>query len=150
MANRPKNSYYALKRRCTGPLVKEGTGLKSTQKKSMKEKRSNRPEPFYDTVESPIGTLYLIFTGKLLGEIDFKRPVDIPRKGGVSLPIQKELEEYFGRGKDAFNQKIDLSVGTEFERKVWLALKEVPFGERRTYKWLAEKVGKPQASRAVG
>lgn len=115
----------------------------------MKEKRSSGPESFYDTVESPIGTLYLIFTGKFLGEIDFKRPVDIPRKG-VSHPIQKELREYFEHGKDVFTQKIDLSVGTEFERMVWLALKEVPSGETRTYKWLAEKVGKPKASRAVG
>src|SRR4030043_1701346 len=40
--------------------------------------------------------------------------------------------------------------GTEFERKVWLTLKEIPYGETRTYKWLAEKIGKPSAYRAVG
>ena len=124
--------------------------MKSTQKKSMKEKRSSSPESYYDTFESPIGTLYLIFTGKFLGEIDFKKPVDVARKGCVSHSIQKELREYFALGKDVFTQKIDLSTGTAFEREVWLALKEVPFGETRTYKWLADKVGKPKASRAVG
>ena len=40
--------------------------------------------------------------------------------------------------------------GTEFERKVWETLKEIPYGETRTYKWLAEKIGKPHAFRAVG
>ena len=40
--------------------------------------------------------------------------------------------------------------GTDFEKKVWLALKEIPYGEARTYKWLSEKIGSPKASRAVG
>ena len=116
----------------------------------MKEKQSRVPESFYDTLETPIGTLYLIFTGKILMEIDFKKPTGLPRKGISSFPVRKELKEYFEHGKDAFTQKIDLINGTEFEKKVWLALKEIPFGETRTYKWLAEKVGKPKASRAVG
>jgi O-6-methylguanine DNA methyltransferase len=43
-----------------------------------------------------------------------------------------------------------LLIGTEFERKVWAALNEIPFGETRTYKWIAEKIGNPAAVRAVG
>jgi methylated-DNA-[protein]-cysteine S-methyltransferase len=64
--------------------------------------------------------------------------------------IIKELGEYFENGKDNFTQKISITKGTEFEKKVWLTLQEIPFGETRTYKWLAEKVGKPNAFRAVG
>lgn len=40
--------------------------------------------------------------------------------------------------------------GTDFEKKVWLSLVEVPYGEMRTYKWLAERIGNPKAVRAVG
>lgn len=41
-------------------------------------------------------------------------------------------------------------IGTEFERQVWLALSEIPYGETRTYKWMAQRVGCPKGSRAVG
>ena len=45
---------------------------------------------------------------------------------------------------------IDLSGLTDFQRKVLNILQKVPRGEVRTYLWLAEKAGKPRASRAVG
>ncbi len=106
--------------------------------------------PFYDIFESPLGLLYLVFSGKILREVGFKRPDEILRKGEAPHLIKKELKEYFEHGREEFTQKIDLSKGTEFDRSVWLALKEVPYGETRTYKWLAEKIGKPAASRAVG
>lgn len=116
----------------------------------MKEKRSSSTDSFYDTFESPVGTLYLIFTGKILRGIDFKKPSEILRRGNAPFLIKKELKEYFENGRDDFTQKIALTKGTEFEKKVWLALKEIPYGETLTYKWLAEKIGKPNAFRAVG
>ncbi|MDP2754304.1 MAG: methylated-DNA--[protein]-cysteine S-methyltransferase, partial [Nitrospirota bacterium] len=61
-----------------------------------------------------------------------------------------ELKEYFENGREEFTQEIDFTKGTELDKKVWLALKGIPYGETRTYKWLAEKVGKPTAFRAVG
>jgi methylated-DNA-[protein]-cysteine S-methyltransferase len=115
----------------------------------MKEKRSSSTEPFYDTFESPFGTLYLVFSGNLLKGIDFRKP-EILRKGHGPVILKKELREYFENGREEFTQKIDLPEGTEFEKRVWLSLKEIPYGETRTYKWLAEKTGKPKASRAVG
>jgi methylated-DNA-[protein]-cysteine S-methyltransferase len=72
------------------------------------------------------------------------------RKGVASPLIRKELKEYFEDGREEFTQKIGFTKGTEFDMNVWLSLQEVPYGETRTYKWLAEKVGKPAASRAVG
>lgn len=39
---------------------------------------------------------------------------------------------------------------TEFERKVYLAVSSIPYGEIRTYKWVAERIGHPKAVRAVG
>lgn len=40
--------------------------------------------------------------------------------------------------------------GTPFQKRVWKALLEIPKGQVRTYSWIAKKIGKPQASRAVG
>jgi methylated-DNA-[protein]-cysteine S-methyltransferase len=107
-------------------------------------------EFYYDAFESPIGTLYLVFTGKILREIEFKRPTEVMRKGVAPSLIQKELKEYFENGREEFTQKIGFTKGTEFDMNVWLSLQEVPYGETRTYKWVAEKVGKSAASRAVG
>lgn len=116
----------------------------------MKQKRSLSTTSFYDIIESPIGTLYLVFTGNILIRIGFKKPDEILRKGEAPPLIKKELNEYFKNGRDEFAQKIGFTKGTDFDKKVWLTLKEIPYGETRTYKWLAEKIGKPSAFRAVG
>ncbi|HMK49225.1 MAG TPA: methylated-DNA--[protein]-cysteine S-methyltransferase [Thermodesulfovibrionales bacterium] len=116
----------------------------------MKKKRSSNTDSFYEVYESPVGDLYLIFAGKDLCAIEFSKPVDIPLKKSSSSPLHKELKEFFKHGKDLFEQTIALAKGTDFDYQVWMALKEIPFGETRTYKWLAEKIGRPNASRAVG
>lgn len=116
----------------------------------MKQKKLRGTESFYDTFESPVGKLYLMFTGKNLSGIDFSKPREILPKGKAPPLIKKELKEYFENGREEFTQKKGFTTGTEFDRKVWLALKEIPYGETRTYKWLAEKIGRPNAFRAVG
>jgi methylated-DNA-[protein]-cysteine S-methyltransferase len=116
----------------------------------MKEDRQDKSLLFYDTFESPLGILYLIFNGKFLNELSFTKPYKLPKKDNPSSLIKKELREYFENGREEFTQKTAFSRGTEFDRKVWLTLKEIPYGETRTYRWLAEKLGKPSAYRAVG
>lgn len=116
----------------------------------MKEKKFLSTVSFYDTFESPVGTLYLVFTGKILRGLAFKKPGEILRKGKAPSLIKKELEEYFEDGREEFTQQIGFNKGTEFDKKVWLSLKDIPYGDTRTYKWLAEKIGKPNAFRAVG
>lgn len=39
---------------------------------------------------------------------------------------------------------------TDFERKVYRAVLGIPLGETRSYRWVAEKIGRPKACRAVG
>lgn len=46
-------------------------------------------------------------------------------------------------------QLIDRSDGTVFQKKVWRALQTIPRGEVRSYAWVAKKIGKPTAVRAV-
>jgi O-6-methylguanine DNA methyltransferase len=62
----------------------------------------------------------------------------------------QELDAYFKGDLKKFRQKIKFVRGTAFEQNVWLALKGIPYGEMRSYKWLAERIGKPKALRAVG
>ncbi|MDD5132301.1 MAG: MGMT family protein [bacterium] len=47
------------------------------------------------------------------------------------------------------NKKKKIRI-TEFEKKVYAACKTIPYGETRTYAWLAKKIGHPRACRAVG
>lgn len=68
----------------------------------------------------------------------------------IALRLFKELDAYFNSDLKEFNQKIKFVSGTDFEHKVWLTLKEIPYGETRSYKWISEKVGRPKAMRAVG
>jgi methylated-DNA-[protein]-cysteine S-methyltransferase len=115
-----------------------------------KRKRFFSSDCYYDTLDTPIGTLFLVFHKNSLIKLAFVKPDMDIGKYKAPLSFIKELQEYFEKGRDEFTQKIEFVSGTEFDRMVWLALKDVPYGETRTYKWLAEKIGKPNASRAVG
>lgn len=46
-------------------------------------------------------------------------------------------------------KKIDLRSGTPFQQKVWRAIQTIPYGETRSYSWVARKAGHPKAIRAV-
>ena len=61
----------------------------------------------------------------------------------------EELEEYFKGYRKAFDIPLKIE-GTEFQRKVWNALLEIPYGETRTYLDIAKQIGNPKACRAVG
>lgn len=63
--------------------------------------------------------------------------------------VSEELQEYFLGRRKAFTFPISLE-GTEFQKKVWKALTQIPYGETRTYKEIAVQVGNPKAYRAVG
>jgi methylated-DNA-[protein]-cysteine S-methyltransferase len=116
----------------------------------MRIKRSTNPEVFLSTLESPVGTLYLTFAKGALTGIDFTPPKEPLPKGETPAAAIREFHEYFEKGMDSFSQPISLDGAGPFDRSVWLGLREIPYGETRTYKWLAEKIGKPGATRAVG
>lgn len=63
--------------------------------------------------------------------------------------LQAQLTEYFGGKRQSFDLPL-APGGTEFQRQVWSALQEVPYGETRTYGEIAALIGRPNASRAVG
>jgi len=116
----------------------------------MKQNRSDHND-YYDILQSTIGPLYLVFRSSLLISISFEKPCAvIPKQTKGSAAAKNELSEYFEQGRRDFSFKTAFVEGTEFEKEVWECLKEIPYGETRTYKWIADKIGKPHASRAVG
>lgn len=72
-----------------------------------------------------------------------------PREGSALSEVKKQLDEYFSGGRKRFDLPVS-PQGTPFQRRVWAALLDIPYGETRTYAQIAEAVGKPKASRAVG
>ena len=113
--------------------------------------REARHPLYYDIFDSPLGPLYLEFSGKFLTGISFEKPSDIPfKESAAPESFKKELVSFFDGTGTGFNQEIKFLIGTDFEKKVWDSLKGIPFGETRTYKWVAEKIGNLSAARAVG
>ena len=60
------------------------------------------------------------------------------------------LRRYFSGEPVEFDVDLDLRAGTEFQRMVWKATYRIPYGEVRSYGWIAREIGKPLATRAVG
>ncbi len=60
-----------------------------------------------------------------------------------------QLDEYFAGERTEFDVTLRLE-GTEFQRRVWAGLLEIPYGETISYGELATRIGQPTASRAVG
>ena len=63
--------------------------------------------------------------------------------------VRDQVEEFLTGGRREFDLKLELT-GTEFQKRVWQALQEIPYGRVVTYGQLAQKVGRPKAPRAVG
>lgn len=63
--------------------------------------------------------------------------------------VFRQLDEYFAGTRKAFDFPYRLH-GTPFQKAVWAALREIPYGETRSYKDIAKAVGRPNAFRAVG
>ncbi len=64
--------------------------------------------------------------------------------------FEKRMSAYFEGKNVDFNAPLDLSGATPFQRKVWAATCLIPYGETRSYAWLANRIEKPGAFRAAG
>ena len=113
---------------------------------------------FYKEIESPVGKLKLVASAKALVAVlwEQERPnrvkLDISKldpRHPILLETERQLMEYFAGRRTEFELPLE-PCGTEFQVKVWRALREVPFGETRSYLDLARAVGSSKASRAVG
>lgn len=83
---------------------------------------------------------------KLLSEVD-----RATFKPGYFHELHSRILDYFGGGSIMFDDEpIDISDASTFLRSAWDICRSIPFGETRTYKWLASNLGMPKASRAAG
>jgi methylated-DNA-[protein]-cysteine S-methyltransferase len=64
--------------------------------------------------------------------------------------LPQRIKHYLGGKLVSFPAKLDLSWASPFQRKVWEVTQSIPYGETRTYAWVASKLGRPKAARAVG
>jgi methylated-DNA-[protein]-cysteine S-methyltransferase len=62
----------------------------------------------------------------------------------------KMLQRYFSGTYASFDLPLDLRYHTTFQQAVWKATAEIPFGETRSYGWVAKRIKNPKAVRAVG
>jgi len=72
----------------------------------------------------------------------------IPGQNVHLLNLQVQLDEYFNKERESFDMLL-VMAGTAFQKRVWNALLEIPFGQTVTYKSLTDKLGDPLAIRAV-
>lgn len=62
----------------------------------------------------------------------------------------EQLADYFSGKRTTFTVNLSIRNGTDFQRKVWEALSQIPYGETRSYLEIAQAVGSPKAVRAIG
>lgn len=109
----------------------------------------------FSTMDSPIGPLTVAGTGSTLTHLRMAGQTHEPDRAdwvsadGAFADVVEQLEAYFAGSLTEFDVELQL-IGTEFQRRVWAALQTIPYGETRSYGQIAEQIGSPGASRAVG
>jgi len=109
----------------------------------------------FSTMDSPIGPLTLAGAGSTLTHLRMAGQAHEPDRAhwvssvGAFADVAEQLEAYFAGSLTEFDVEVTL-IGTEFQRRVWAALRTIPYGETRSYGQIAEQIGSPGASRAVG
>lgn len=101
----------------------------------------------YNTI---IGPIEIVEEEGYIVRLDFRIDEKIDtEETSLIKETYKQIEEYLLGNRKKFIVPIKLK-GTEFQKKVWNALLEIPYGETMSYKKIAEKIGNPKACRAVG
>ena len=103
-------------------------------------------------VPSPLGDLQLYSDGRHVVKIGFPgEALEAAREGNdpVLEACAGQLAEYFCGERRRFDLPL-APRGTDFQREVWRALGEIPYGETRSYAEIARAIGRPRAVRAVG
>lgn len=105
---------------------------------------------FRDLYKSKIGLLEIIADEKNLFIV---RKIDLLdsniNKNAITNEVKKQLESYFNKRLKKFDLPLN-PIGSDFNKKVWNELINIPFGEVRNYKQIAKNIDNPNAYRAVG
>ena len=118
----------------------------------------NKVTYVFKVIPSPIGNLKLVGSDNGLAAILWEndnpqrvrvRPDAEDNRHPVLLEAERQLNEYFEGKRTSFSIGLD-SMGTKFQNDVWRELSATPFGETRSYRQIAQRLGNPRATRAVG
>jgi methylated-DNA-[protein]-cysteine S-methyltransferase len=111
---------------------------------------------YYSWFDSPVGPLLLAGTNAGLRLVSFsagKRRKSVDNEwcadAAAFTEVVRQLQSYFAGERKSFDLPLVLE-GTDFQKRIWTALQNIPYGETVSYKMLAERVGSPKAVRAVG
>ena len=114
------------------------------------------------TIKTPAGAFHASFTERGLARLEFPGRADTSQSNGTSPAIPSRQTRHWEHLTRAAVESLldghvpkelpplDLSDGTEFQRRVWNALKAIPLGKTKSYGQIAQTVGRPDAARAVG
>jgi phosphoglycolate phosphatase len=106
----------------------------------------------YQTVcDTPVGRLTVVCTEQAIHSLE---RMDEPAYPVMDTPLarlaQRQLAEYFAGERRAFDLPLDPAQGTAFQKRVWQAVQQIPYGQTRSYREVAQMLGKPRAARPVG
>ena len=101
-------------------------------------------------IATPIGFVRVTGTPKGIARVDFAEDILQESEGDILAGCVTQLREYFDGKRKKFDSLNLHFAATDFQREVWDALMEVPFGEIVTYGELAKLAGHGGAARAVG
>ena len=114
--------------------------------------RQTRPAVRYSIIDSPIGPLLATGddAGALTGLWFDGRPAPAAERDDEAFAdLREQLDAYFAGERTTFDLPL-AAQGTEWQRTVWNALLDVPYGTTVSYGELAASLGRPSAPRAVG
>ena len=100
-------------------------------------------------MESPVGRIYIMTEDESLVKLEYhsKKKVSRHKLGKFSTKVKKQIENYFKSAKSNLTVPISLE-GTDFQKKVWVALQKIPVGQTRTYGDISDLL--QSSPRAVG
>ena len=104
---------------------------------------------YYYGYNTKIGKIYISADENSVLAISLNKPDYCEKETPLIKKAFQELDEYFSGKRKTFDLPLS-PKGTDFQKKVWSELLKIPYGEVCSYKDIAEKIGKPNASRAVG
>lgn len=100
-------------------------------------------------IHTVIGIIYLESEFDAVTKLQYADEVRPAESCPLLDVAERQLREYLAGVRRAFDLPLDPG-GTPFQRQVWAALREIPYGETRSYKDIALRVGKPGGTQAVG
>lgn len=111
----------------------------------------------YTHMSSPLGRLILVADAAGMRAIEFDdaahpvaRAADWCEQQTALLDgARRQLEDYFAGSRQCFDLPL-AARGTDFQLRVWTCLRDIPFGQTRSYADIARILGQPAAVRAVG